>query len=206
YRLDWRHQHHQQSALWLRCNDMLQPVVSKLHMSPVRLVLTDRSTCGSIAFGPLGSYIVLSRALVLMLDDEELEGLLAHELGHIKRKDTLFGVVVGASRRLLAFSPFAQTACRSFSHAQEEATDDLAIRTSGRPLALASCLVKACRLTQGHYDREPSTCLLSSTSSAEHRIRRLFENYTCVAEPSGKYRWLFFGLVAVVFTILLLVV
>lgn len=206
YRQDWRRQRHQQLPFWLRCNTMLQPVALRLQMSHVRLIVREGSTCGSLSLGPFGSYVVISKVMVSMLDDEELESLFAHELGHIKRKDTLFGVAVGVCHRLLAFSPFARSAYRSFCQAREELVDDLAIFTGGRPLSLASCLLKAYRLCQGQDCHEPSTGLLSSTSSVESRIRRLLENVTCAAKPPQGYRWLFFGVITVMFTVLLLVV
>ncbi|MBI4303348.1 MAG: M48 family metalloprotease [Chloroflexi bacterium] len=205
-RLDWRWQ--QRSPLWLRCNGMLQSAASKMQVSPPRLVLTSGKFCGSLALGPLGVYVVVARALVPMLDDEELEGLLSHELGHIKRKDTVVGVVAGVCYRLLAFSPFAQSAYRKFRWAREEAVDDLAVRFSGRPLALASCLVKACRLAQGQsHQFATSSGLLSPKSAVDSRIQRLLDKATDAAElPSRWYPWAYAGVIASVVVFLLLAV
>ncbi|MDO8490708.1 MAG: M48 family metalloprotease, partial [Dehalococcoidia bacterium] len=97
-RQDWRLQ--RKSALWLRCDAVLWSLSARLRMSPPRLVLTEAASCGCLALGPLGSYIVLSRVLASALDDEEMEALLAHELGHIGRRDTMLGVAAGVCRRL----------------------------------------------------------------------------------------------------------
>lgn len=204
YRLTWERQRH--SPLWLRCNSRLQSLALRLRMSPARLILTEGRSCGSLSCGPMGSYVIVSKALVSGLDDEEMEGLLAHELGHIKRKDTILGVAVGVCRRLLIFSPFAQHAYRRFAEAQEEAVDDLAVRTSGRPLALASCLVKACRLSQSQSPRAVRSSLLPSASSAEGRIQRLLNHSTYATRAQQSYSWAFLGVIAIVIILLLITV
>lgn len=205
YRLGWQGHYHRQSHLWLRCNSRLQLLTSRLQLPPPRLILRKDGSCGSFALAPFGSYIVVSEVLVSTLDEEELESLFAHELCHIRRKDTLFGITVGICYRLLSFSPFARSAYRSFCRAREELVDDLAIYAVGRPLALASCLVKAYRIRQGHGNNEPVTAFAPSINAAESRIRRLLDNTTGTAPPRS-YGWTFFGVIAAVFAILLLTI
>jgi len=205
-RLSWQRQCHRKSPVWLRCNSTLQSISVKMEISHARLVLTESNFCGSVTVGPLGSYVVISRALFSLLDDEELETLLAHELGHIRKKDTLLDVVVGVCQRLMAISPFAQSASRRFFQAREEAIDDLAIRASGHPLALASCLVKACRLSLGQLRYMPISGLLMSESAIDSRIRRLLEKTTNDAKPSRWYIGAFCGVIAVIATFLLFMV
>ena len=201
-RLVWQHQ--PRTPLWLRCDSVLQSTASKLQMPPARLILTEGRSCSSFSLGPLGSYIVAPRVLVSALDDEELEGLLAHELSHNRRKDALLDIAVGVCRRLLTFSPFAQSAYRSFARAREEAVDDLAILASGRPLALASCLIKACRLSQGKSYYVPSNALLSTANTLDNRVQRLLDHSSHAIESPRRYHWAFIGAIAVGVTVSLL--
>lgn len=205
YRLVWRCQQ-KESSPWLRCNRILCSIAPKLQIPPPRLIMTEDGSCGSLSFGPMVSYIVVSKSWVSKLDDEELEGLLSHELSHIRRNDSLIGIIVGICHRLLAFSPFAQSAFRNFSRAREEVVDDLAIRTSGRPVALASCLVKAYRLSQGEDYSAASTGFLSSAKSTEGRIRRLLETSNNTTDSPRQYHRLFYGVLAAVSTLLLVII
>lgn len=203
-RLAWQRQ--QRSPLWFRGNSALQSMASSLHMSSAQLILTKGISCGSFALGPLGSYIVVPEVLVSALDDEELDGLLAHELIHIRRKDTLQDIAVGVCRRLLAFSPFAQSAYRSFASAREEAVDNLAILATGRPLALASCLIKACRLSQGRSYYVPSNALLSTADTLDNRVQRLLDHSAHAIESPRGYHWAFFGVIVAGVTVSLLAI
>ncbi|MDP3488437.1 MAG: M56 family metallopeptidase, partial [Bacillota bacterium] len=92
--------------------------------------------------------IVVTSGLLELLDNEELQGVLAHELAHVRRRDNYLNWVF-IFRELTFFSPFAQVAYAGFSQAREEAADIIA--TSGsdeRSLALASALIKVAKRAQ----------------------------------------------------------
>lgn len=171
-------------------------------MSPPRIVLLKGKYSGSLALGPLGSYVLVSRDLALLLDDKELEGLLAHELGHIRRWDTLVDVLMGLARSPLGLCPFVHWAYRHFSSVREEAVDDVAIR-AGDPLALASCLIKAYRFSRSDAVPTTGSALLRSTSTLEHRIRRLINLSTNNPNPPRCHRGAFWGVIVVVVALLL---
>ena len=203
-RMEWCRQQQEQSPLWLRCNSILHTVAQKLQIPTARVVLVKGKNSGSLALGPLGSYILVSSDLALLLNEVELGVLLAHELGHIKRQDTLADALMGLPRQLLSFSPFVHWAHRRYTWARELAVDDIAVRESD-PLALASCLIKACRVSQGNVSSVPGNSFFSSTSTVERRIRRL------IAFPAGTpnrqrcHRLAYFGVIVVAMTLFLLV-
>lgn len=117
--------------------------------------------------GPHHSAVCVTQGLREMLDDDELEGVLAHELSHIKHRDilisTMTAIVAGAiswlsylalwsgggrNRRsnplvallLLVFAPLAATLIQlAISRSREFEADRLGAETigSGRPLANA---------------------------------------------------------------------
>lgn len=199
--MEWRRQ--RATTLWLRCDVVLRSLATRMRMSPPRLIVAGQRGSGSFGLGPFRSYIVVSRTLVSALDDEEMEAMLAHELGHIKRNDTVLGAAAGMCHCLLTFSPFARSAYGRYAIAREQAVDDLAVRSSGRPLALASCLVKSFRLLRNERPCALSNGLLPSHGALEGRIMRLID-WRIGAEPARSYWCVFSGVVAGVVAISLL--
>lgn len=86
--------------------------------------------------------LVVDEDLVTRLDDLELQGVIAHELAHIRRRDNLMAFVLGIVRDLAFFVPGGRWALRQLHAERELAADQLAVRTTRRPGALASGLLK----------------------------------------------------------------
>jgi heat shock protein HtpX len=61
-----------------------------------RIYVIDEPGMNAFATGrnPANSVIVLTRGLIANLDDEELKGVIGHELSHIKNYDMLLGTVI----------------------------------------------------------------------------------------------------------------
>ena len=188
-----------QSPEWSRCNRIAASVAARLELPEPKIILTKKRKCSSLALGCHRSYIIVSQGLAALLDDEEMEGLLAHELSHIKRRDTFWGAIVGVCYHLLIFSPFAHAAYHNFVRAREEAADDLAIRVSGLPLALASCLIKAYRFSRGHLQLAPGSAGLLSTKAGDDRISRLLGETArgSGARPAGRIPAVFTAIIVV---------
>lgn len=89
--------------------------------------------------------ITLSPLVLDLLDEEELEGVLAHEMAHLIRGDnrTNWGLLI--LRMLMLFNPVALFVSRRIAQMKEEACDDLAATFTQKPLALASGLIKVFR-------------------------------------------------------------
>jgi len=93
--------------------------------------------------------MVLSTGLVDALDDEELETVLAHELAHRLRHDNRSGWAILGLGTVMLYSPLALLGLRLIAQERERACDDMAARITGKPLALASALLKVARKTMG---------------------------------------------------------
>lgn len=107
-----------------------------------RIVLLDACPGGALTSGFRRPVVAIDPALVQALDAAEVEGLIAHELAHISRRDTLLGLVVGTFRDLSFFLPPLHLAARWLRREQEESADELASVHTGRPAALASGILK----------------------------------------------------------------
>lgn len=101
-------------------------------------------TCpgGALVVGSRRPVVLIGQDLLDRLDDAELEGVLAHELAHVRRRDNLVSAVLGAVRDLTFFVPGGGWAVRQLHRERELAADQVAVAATQRPGALASGLLK----------------------------------------------------------------
>jgi Zn-dependent protease with chaperone function len=117
-------------------------LAASLRVRTPRVRLLARCPGGAFTAGTRRPVIAVDPRLLDDLDGQELEGLLAHELAHIARRDTLLGTVVGLFRDVAWFLPPLHLAVRWLQREQEESADELASLHTGRPVALASSILK----------------------------------------------------------------
>jgi len=94
-------------------------------------------TCG--IFHPT---ILVSTWMLSHLDQQELEAVLTHELEHVARHDYLIIFLATILRDAFFYLPTSHMAYRQLQHEKELVCDDLTVRVTQRPLALASALAK----------------------------------------------------------------
>lgn len=155
---------------------------AELGIPPARvLVYKDDRPC-AITYGLFRPTMLLSSWMVEQLDWRELESVLAHELAHIARRDYLVVWLAMILRDAFFYLPTSRIAFRRLQGEKELACDDLAVCTTGRPLALASALGKV--WLRGPEMRVAALAqLLSGTgTSMETRIERLLN-----ADPERGY-------------------
>ena len=133
----------------------------------VRLVSSATPTAGAIGYRPGSSTIFLSTRLLEMLDEAELEAVLAHELAHVANRDAAVLTAlsfprVAAARAfdryginpVMALFTGAVVVATRFciavvARAREFAADDGAVAVTGDPAALASALETLDTTTSG---------------------------------------------------------
>ena len=108
----------------------------------VRVRLLDGCPGGALATGIRRPVVVVDPALLQSLDAQEAEGLLAHEIAHVARRDTLLAVAVGVFSDLTFFLPTVHLAGRWLRSEREESADEWASEHTRRPAALASGILK----------------------------------------------------------------
>lgn len=124
-------------------------LTARMKVRTPRLVLLPSCPGGAFTIGTRRPVVAVDPILLHALDDRELEGLVAHELAHIRRRDTLLGLAVGIVRDLAFFLPPLHLATRWLRTEQEESADDLATTHTRRPVALASSILKVWDCSQG---------------------------------------------------------
>ncbi|MGI8575591.1 MAG: M56 family metallopeptidase [Egibacteraceae bacterium] len=133
----------------------LVPIVHRLAgglgIAPPRLLMLPGCPGGAFTSGTFRPVIAVDPALVATLDERELEGLLAHELAHVQRRDPLLWLLTGVFRDAVFFLPPVHAAGRWLRREQEESADERASELTGKPGSLASGILKvwAASGTQG---------------------------------------------------------
>ena len=159
-----------------RCTTTARRVAGRMGIDPPLVAVVPRCPGGAYVVGVRRPVVVLSAALVDDLDDAELEGVLAHELAHVRRRDNLVATVLATLRDLAFFVPGGGWAVRQLHRERELAADQLAVSVTGKPGALAAGLLKVLETAPV---RDQACAALAPSGGLVDRVRVLVE-----AEPS----------------------
>jgi Zn-dependent protease with chaperone function len=139
---------------------------------PVVIISTQRSHA-AYTFGIRRPVITLGSQCLHCLDDEELEAVLAHEIAHFKRNDPITLLFITACRDLMFFNPLAHFIYNRICELREQAADDLGLKATSDPLALASSLIKFLHWQQPSLPNSASVGFSPRVSLIEARIQRV---------------------------------
>ena len=140
--------------------------------------------------------IVLLEAALLELDPEQQEGLLAHELAHLVRRDPAWLTFACVLERLFFLQPLNLLARRELQEAAEYLCDDWAVTRTGSGFSLARCLVKVAEWVDTRPATVPLAGMAARPSQLVSRVHRLLEGRPMPASPRSF--WFLAGAVALV--------
>ena len=90
--------------------------------------------------GWLRPVILLPAGVLTRLPSEQIEMIIAHELGHVRRHDYLFNLLQLVVETLLFYHPAIRWLSRRIREDRELCCDDLVVRHVGRPILYARAL------------------------------------------------------------------
>ncbi len=122
------------------------------------------------------------------LSAEQQEGMLAHELAHLVRRDPMWLLVSHALSCLFFFQPLNWVARRRLRETSEMLSDEWAVSRTGRPLSLAGCLAEVAGWTLA-YRPLPVPGMADRPSNLATRIRRLLDESRSPERPARRF-WL----------------
>ncbi len=171
---------------WLQAQVAEQANELGLRQPPQVLVAADARPW-ALAAGFFPPYLIVSSGLVGLLDNEELDAVLCHELMHLRRGDLWWTALAGVLHDLTWFLPTTRRLYRLLRAELELACDDYLVGERRR-LALASALarVRLAGLGTGPEARG-SLALLDAPldRSIEARLRRLLDHSGHAAAPGA---------------------
>jgi heat shock protein HtpX len=156
-----------------RVYDVVERLSQKIGipMPKIYVIPTDSPNAFATGRNPAHASVAVTKGILGLLNDEELEGVLAHELGHVNNRDILissiaatlagavtflsrFGFFFGGNREdrqgggisgllMLILAPFAAMLIQlAVSRSREYQADATGAHYTGNPYALASALAK----------------------------------------------------------------
>lgn len=166
-----------------RVRQTVRDVAERLRIVAPPVAVVDGCVGGASVVGIRQPVLMLDRGLVDRLDDEELEGVIAHELAHVRRHDNLVALGLGLVRDIGFFVPGARWGVRQLHAERELAADQLAVAVTRRPAALASGLLAVIDLADGD---EPGVACASLAPSGDivGRVQTLIDE----RPPAGAVR------------------
>lgn len=115
---------------------------------PVRVIpATSRSITDPAIVGVLRPVLIVPEHLLHGLDQDELDGLIVHELAHARCGDNLVGLLATLASCFFWFSPLLWIVRSRLLIEREYACDELAVSVTGNPRAYASTIAKASQLS-----------------------------------------------------------
>ncbi len=155
-----------------RVRRLLRDVAGSLGVPAPPVALTQGCAGGATVVGIRNPVVLADEDLLARLDDDELEGVLAHELAHVRRRDNLVSLLLGLVRDLTFFVPGGRWALRRLHAERELAADQTAVTATDRPGALASGLLK---VLDGGVE-EPACAALMPSGTLVGRVRQLVDD------------------------------
>lgn len=152
--------------------ERVRHAAAALGVSPPRIFLRASDAPLALVCGVRCPTLVLSTWMLQRLDARELESVLAHELGHLARRDYPMAWLATVLRDAFFYLPTSRRAFRQIQHDKELACDDLAVSVTGRPLALASALAKVWQRSAAAPTFAAGQALAEPGTTIEQRIRR----------------------------------
>jgi len=149
-----------------------------LRLTPTVALCTD--VVVPTVVGVLRSTILLPVSLASGLPPEHIEGILAHELAHIRRYDHIVNLMQRLIEALLFFHPAVWFVSRRVRIERKRCCDDLVLASGGEPLPYASALLAVAefgRRSAVEKEADPAIALgvVGQPSDFRNRIRRILE-------------------------------
>jgi beta-lactamase regulating signal transducer with metallopeptidase domain len=167
--------------LWLRLRDrtvvqderLLQRVERMRAKSGLRRVaLSESAHLGSPVVVGIDE-VCIPRASVAALDDAEVDGVLAHELAHLQRRDGIWFFLAGLSQSILWIQPLNRWVGSRFRQSAELACDDRAVELTRDPAALARALTRVAASALRAHRGALVPMMAASASALVSRVERL---------------------------------
>lgn len=182
-----------------RVEALLQARCQAWGMEAPVVVFSQRRGFAAFAAGFYRPVVVVSISVLAHLADQELEGILAHELVHIRRKDTVTGWLLYLLRDLMIFSPFSTMLLNRYLLERERYCDLETVEALGAPRIYAATLLKIWRLLLDEKQFSPGFAagFTGKKGEMEQRVVSLLDGQEQRALPGVLFLTLLFSIATI---------
>jgi len=106
---------------------------AQIPMPPVYLIPTDTPNAFATGRNPEHAAVAVTEGILRILNDEELEGVLAHELSHVKNRDILISTIAATLAGAITMLAHMAQYAAMFGGARRDSEDE---GGGGNPIAL----------------------------------------------------------------------
>jgi beta-lactamase regulating signal transducer with metallopeptidase domain len=117
-------------------------ICEQVHVGRSVALRVSSEVISPLAMGVWRATVILPMSAVIGMPMEELEAVLAHELGHIRRWDYLWNLLQTAVESVLFFHPSVWSLSRTVRERREICCDEIAVQTCAGPTIYALALLR----------------------------------------------------------------
>jgi len=166
--------------------EMLDKVAEKAEVDKIEAIVIDSSFPNAFAFKKgRKDFVAVTIALLEILNSDELESVLAHEVAHIKNKDwkiKIFGMIISLKSIPLPIVPLL---VRAIYRRREYLADETSATLEGTPLPLISTLLKVSEYVKsfsGSIDLHSLSTSFSFVSPPSRGLQKLLSSNPTVED------------------------
>ncbi|MHB8146040.1 MAG: M56 family metallopeptidase [Vulcanimicrobiaceae bacterium] len=156
---------------YVRIAGIMRSSVSAPHLGEG--VFTSASIAVPVAAGFIHPMVIIPDEMAGALDRADLEGIVAHERAHIRRRDILGNLIQRLVESVCFFNPWVYVIGRQLIREREAACDDWAVLSSIDPDRYASCLATLARRKTRYPSQLLTPSAIGSRQMLVGRIARL---------------------------------
>jgi len=136
---------------------------------PIKILESSRITVPMV-IGIIKPVILFPVGVITLLSIEEIEGIIAHELAHVKRHDFLVNIIQTIMETLYYYHPAVWWISANIKSERENCCDDVAISLGMEPITYAKALVK---LREIQTQKNPALAMALSSSNRNQLLNRI---------------------------------
>ncbi|MES2803472.1 MAG: M56 family metallopeptidase [Bdellovibrionota bacterium] len=157
-----------------------------LKFRSVDIYISDKFSGTPFTGGVLKPYICLPQDAVANLSTEEIEAVIAHELGHVRNFDLVTTILIQMLGDVFWFVPFYRWLSRKIDRLREVVADQSAVKSGIDPTHLASALVKLKEIPDSNDKFVLYSAFFRERSLLKERVERLLGKSN---EKQSRFGW-----------------
>ncbi|MEW4489377.1 M56 family metallopeptidase [Thalassoglobus sp. JC818] len=168
--------------------EAVEIVSANLGLTKIPRVLVTLHPSVPFATGVFRPFVVLPSHLVDKTTPEEMRLILAHEMTHLRRGDTIVGTLQLMIQTIWWFHPFVWWLNREMRRVREECCDrDVVTQLQCRPASYARCLINMLELHQ-KLRHQPGLAGLSPLEVTRQRLQKIMQPRSSATETYTRLR------------------